>query len=278
MMADTHTRTQSHTHTENEVQDHTPQEPPVEQDMPVTAMLLAGEIETGKTHTLLCMCDAVLDLEERAHLVTRKLESTPYVHKPRDWKDCVRTVKQWCTMDDIKIIGVDTARLLEVEAEKDAVSEVKGDTLYSKAAGAGQYNKVYKRIKDFIGLCRDTDRVLILTCHMKPEYMDNKPTGRMLPEAPKNMNRTVDFIISRCHGAAWPTGIPDNLPKSCVWWRVDKDCMVWKLEQPPYVVCHVPRNRPHRINIYQELLEQLLEPATDVYWTTLENRAREQME
>ncbi len=243
---------------------------------PSYAMLMAGEIETGKTHTLLLMADAVLDLEDRAHIPMRKFTTTPYVHKPTGWADTVRTVKKWAAQGDIHIIGIDTARLLEVQAQADAEKEI-GHKLVSGMGNAGQYSRVYARIKDLISIVRSAGKSIILTCHMKPEYVDDKRTGRMVYEAPRNMDRTMDFIISSVHGPMWPGTAPLGFPRDARWYRVDKDCVVWKYEQPPYIIAHVPRNRATgRVPIFARMVSMLEQPVVDEaeYWDMLEKEGR----
>jgi hypothetical protein len=239
--------------------------------------LIAGEPQSGKSHFLLCACDAVIDVENRSQFILPKFPHKPRVATPKTWAQVVEAANTFIDDPEIRIIGLDTTRKLEIMAEREALDKYGWETLYTSKAGASKYTEVYTRLRNLIQTIKDSGRVCLMACHLKELYQENKPTGKFVPEHPHGIDRDVEFVLTRVPGPAWPSAAPVGIPPSAFFFRVDKDSLLWLPEQPPYVVAHVPRSRGAvREPLVDMLQQQLVTPAIEdaPYWSGLEKAAR----
>lgn len=240
--------------------------------------LIAGEPQSGKSHFLLCACDAIVDVENRSQFILPKFSNKPLVSTPKTWAQVMEVTKEYISDPAVKVIGYDTSRKLEIMAEREALDKYGWETLYTSKAGASKYAEVYNRLRGLIQMVKDAGRVCLMACHLKELYQDNKPTGKFVPEHPHGIDRDVEFSLTRVPGPAWPSGTPQGIPPNAFFFRVDKDSLLWLPEQPPYVVAQVPRVRgPQREPLVETLQQQLVTQALDdgPYWSDLQRYAKE---
>lgn len=168
---------------------HTPEEEPK------LLVLLAGREGTGKTHLACTMNELgpvyLIDTEYRAQIVTRKFQNVRLA-LAKNYLEIVVAVKHILKYQPPGTIIIDSGSDLQTFAEIEYLERTEKE----KVGMPWNWAEVWRLCNALIDEIRSSQRFnLVVTARVKDEYVNEKPTGQLIPRIYSTLPYKADIVL-----------------------------------------------------------------------------------
>lgn len=158
-------------------------------------ILIAGREGSGKTHLACTMSELepvyLIDTEYRAQIVTRKFKNVMFA-PAKDFEEMVVAVKHILKYQEPGTIVIDSGSDLQTFAEIEYLERTEKD----KVGMPWNWAEVWRlcnAVIDEIKFSRGFN--LVITARVKEEYLNEKPTGQIVPRIYSALPYKADIVL-----------------------------------------------------------------------------------
>lgn len=158
-------------------------------------ILISGREGQGKTHLASSISEVepvyLIDTEYRASIVTRKFKNIKVV-SAKNYLELKNAVDYIISNESLGTIVIDSASDLQTFAEIEYLNQ----TLKEKVGMPWNWSAVWKLCNEIIDAIKFSKKFnLVLTARLKEEYMNDKPTGNLIPRIYSTLPYKADIML-----------------------------------------------------------------------------------